>query len=125
MHGRKSFFSKILLLFLLIILVGFGYFFLQELQKRRNVESQISEISKQIAGLEKNNDELTDLIEYLRSPSFQEKEIRGRLNLQRPGEHAVALSDEGGAQKASGPASEEKMKKQDNWKLWWDYFFGQ
>lgn len=120
--GRKIFRSKFILLLILAALGVLSYFFSIEFKKRYVVEREIQNMDKQIAGLEKNNSELSNLIGYLQSPSFQEKEIRQKLNLQKPGEHVVVLPSE----KTDGTlqsAAQDGAAQKPNWQKWWDYFF--
>lgn len=106
-------------------LLIFSYFFAQELGDRYHIENEIRALQKQITNLEKSKQDLSELAAYLRSPGYQEKELRRRLNLQKPGEHVVALpppatTTASGSQPALavGPSS-------NNWRLWWRYFFGE
>lgn len=113
--------SKFFLFCLLVLLGILSYFFYKELRQRYEIESGIRGLKDQIFALEANNQKLNDTSAYLHSPSFQEKELRAKLNLQKPGEHAVALPQTPAAENQLQASVQEE--KPQEWKEWWDYFF--
>lgn len=122
MTWKKLLNSKLFLLAVLVLFAYVSYYFIYELQKRQEIENEISRLRSEILNLEKNNKDLTDMIGYFRSPSFQEKELRTKLNLQKPGEHAVALPDAGKENMITGGEATSTAQEA-NWKKWWNYFF--
>lgn len=60
--------------------------------ERQNLKNEIALLSDQ-------RDELTYNIQYFRTESFQEREARSKLGLQKPGENVIVLP-----QKSSTPA---------------------
>ena len=77
--------------------------------------------------IEDKNQGLSDLIAYFKTESFQEKEVSGKLNLQKPGEHVVALPGGATAQNESvaGNFETDLADEQKNWRSWWGYFCGE
>jgi hypothetical protein len=127
MSWRKLLVSKLGLFLLLAAFCGMVYLLAGEIDKRYSLEKEIRSLSAQIREIEASNTELANMIDYFSSISFQERELRQKLNLQRPGEHVVVLPALNATNSApqsqilpTGPASEEP-----NWKLWWNYFFKQ
>ena len=84
------------------------------------VKKEIKRLEQQAAELSEKNKKLKDLVDFLQSTEYQEKQARDQLNLQLPGETAVALPTE-------NPVSSNEQDatlKPNNLALWWNYFFG-
>ena len=91
-------------------------------------KKQIAQLQKEAADLETRNNQLKQLIDYLDSPEYKEKAAREQLNLQSPGEVAVALPDADtqvlAAQAQSGTDDNHESQTDDsNFSRWWNYFF--
>lgn len=113
----KSRFLKIgLLVLLLLMLVLLG----KQIRKRLEIRQEIRALEDQIREFEAKNQEFGELISYLQTPEFRERQARSLLNLQKPGEFAVALPGDPEAAQASGPAD---AGQKSNLIQWWDYFF--
>ena len=122
MNWQKLFNSHLFLLAALGAVGLISYFLISELKDRYKVESDIADLKKQILSLEKNNNDLTGLVNYFKTTSFQEKELRLKLNLQKPGEHMVVLPGQQTEPGVEGVQS-VSVKPMPNWQLWWKYFF--
>ena len=120
----KSTFSKktfLLLLSALIVLVAFGLW--REVRDTLRVKRQIKKIETQANELESKNANLKQLVDYLHSTEYQERRARENLNLQAPGEVAVALPEQD-LKSENSEASQMNKSSETNFTLWWDYFFG-
>ncbi len=120
---RMKFISTRWFLLLLLLSAGaLGFQLAKEVGNRYNIETEISTLEQSVLDLEKGNQELTDLIGYLKTPSFQEREVRQKLNLQKPGEFVVVLPEE-----TTVPTDEKavsvSISRAGNLLKWWDYFF--
>ena len=121
MFKRFSLFSIFLLIIGLIILV-FGLMALGKVFFRTHeINREISRLEKEIQESEKNKKEFKQLIEYLKTDSFKEKDARLKLDLQKPGEKVVAIFSSENSDLISGEA---KDKEKENSIKWWKYFFG-
>ncbi len=89
--------------------------------RAHGINREISRLEKEIQESEKNKKEISQLIEYLKTDSFKEKEARLKLNLQKPGERVVAIPSSENSDLISEKA---KDKEKDNSIKWWKYFFG-
>lgn len=69
--------------------VGFS----KELIRRYRINKDIRQAREQIADLEKHNNDLSYLVDYLQTDSFKEIQARQNLGLQKPGETAVLLDE--------------------------------
>jgi len=127
MTWNKLIKSKLFMFALLVTLGAFGYFFARELGSQYKIQGEITTLEQEIVEIEDKNQGLSDLIAYFKTESFQEKEVRGKLNLQKPGEHVVALPGGATAQNESvaGNFETDLADEQKNWRSWWGYFFGE
>jgi cell division protein FtsB len=89
--------------------------------QRRLVEKEISDIKQEIAQFEKDNQELKDMLNYLKSDQSLEAQARINLNLKKPGETVVVIENQEDKKNQSND-SEEKIV-QSNFEKWFNYFF--
>jgi len=98
----------------------------KEVVRRYAVNREINQLKKDVEDLEKRNAELSDLIQYVNTEDFQEKEARTKLGMAKPGEKVVVIPDVPEQQPEEGtintPANLEEMS---NPQRWWNYFFSQ
>ncbi len=81
--------SKLFLVGALIVLVFISISFAQELIRRAEINREIEKLRSEVSDLEERNADLADVITYLNSPNWQEKESRTKLNLKKEGENVV------------------------------------
>ena len=84
---KSKFFSggALLVLLLTVYLVG------REVNKKYQIRREIQSLQTDIQEHQSKNEELLKLIDYLKTREYQERQARTLLNLQKPGEFAVAL----------------------------------
>ena len=107
----------------LILLAAGGFYLARETYRKAQVNREVASLEAEISAIEGKNKEIADLISYYKSRTYKERQARTLLNLQKPGEFAVALPQSPEAEdqnSQNGPASGSS-----NLKLWWNYFFGQ
>lgn len=121
--------SKFFLIICLMIIIFLSVSVVKELLRKAEINSDIKQIQEQIAILENNNEELNDLMDYLNSSSFQEKEIKSRLNLKEAGEKVVFIPNKNKTDINYNFTGEGEITKENNNKEtnnphnWWNYFF--
>lgn len=120
-------------IFWLIFLLG------RSLWQNWMLKHSIGQLNEQIVVLEKEKENIENLILYYRSDSFKELEARKKLGLKKPGEKVVILtvSSISPTLPSSPPSanfSDELKKEQEkittsptsaqipSWLLWWQYF---
>ncbi len=93
--------------------------------RRSQVNKDVEGFKKEIADLEKQKNELTNLIGYLDTLSFKEKEARLKLGLQKEGEKTIIITNPYIETKKEDVTTSEskKMSVYDNISKWWKYFF--
>jgi len=127
--GKKNF--KLMILnspFWLVI--GFIIFifafsaFLKITWQKIEIQGQIDKLKKEAERLETDNKYLIDSLDFFASESFKEREMRLKLNLQKPDERVIIISRDENRSKEEIPASaDDKSQMLANIKKWREYFF--
>lgn len=121
-------FSGIFFLAGLAILVLIGISLGKEAYRKRQIQKEIEGLQTQINSLGQENSDMQNLISYLSSTDFQEKEAREKLNLQKENEKMIVLhkdvvpqdSQAENVESGSGLSPEDASP---NWQKWWKHFF--
>lgn len=98
----------------------------KEFYRKVEVNQDIEALQTEIQTLEKQNSELSLLIQRMNSDLWQEKEARTKLGLAEEGEIVVAIPPE---EQGRVPTSIETIlanqqeAKKSNLTKWWEYFF--
>lgn len=134
LFGRRSSGASNLKLMLmnspLWLIVGFIIFifafsaFLRITWQKMEIQGQINKLKNEAERLEADNKDLAGYLDYFASESFKEREMRLKLNLQKPDEQVIIISREEKKSKIEEPVSpDNKFEMISNMKKWWDYFF--
>lgn len=118
-HSRIIVIGGIAVLILILLAIG------KEIVRRYEINKEISSLGKQISSLEERNLELSNLIEYFHAASYQEKEARLKLGLQKAEESQVIIPSEelsSPEDQAKGETGSEQIILS-NPQKWWNYFF--
>jgi len=121
--------SKAVLAGTFVVLVLLSISLGKEVYRSYQINQEISSVRADIAQLQQKNAELAHVIDYFKTDSYQEKEARQKLNLQKPGETAVAIppakANETDQDKIA--SAQAKVDHPDdnssNAEKWWNYFF--
>jgi len=117
--------------------------------KHFETEKEISDYEKEITKLQEQQGQLKELLEFLNTDYFAEREARMKLGMQAPNERMVIVSREQSIEQEQAPVSEndrvslteqpgqasvklaenpdisqEEANKKSNPSRWGDYFFG-
>ena len=124
---NKFFSSKVLLIGAALPLTMLGIGLWRETSGTFKVNKEIATLEQQASELQEKNENLKELVTYLESSTYQEKAAREQLNLQLPGEVAVALPGSLRSQVLSeadlSKSADEYVGAFANLNRWWDYFF--
>lgn len=127
---NRVFNSKPVLFLILMILIWVTISVVRVSYQRYLLNKETERIKREVQDLEKQNSQLQEYLEYLRSDSFVEKEARSKLNLKKEGESVVVVpggdyQETPASQTAplSGVSEDGEQKKKPWWWKWWDYFF--
>lgn len=118
--------SGIFLALGLIISVFIFSGFLKITWQKIEIQREIDKLKTEAGKLEADNKYFSDILDYIGSESFKEREMRLKLNLQKEGEKVIIISDESEKIKAEQGTAKENADAavKPNYKKWWDYFFG-
>ena len=119
--------SKIFFIFLIPILLALTVGIFQKLYYRYEVKGELDKLNAEIANLNKQKNDLSQLIDYYKNESNLEKEARVRLNLKKEGEKVVIILPQAtSTDKNSETISQsfDDIGNLPNYKQWWYYFFG-
>jgi len=129
---KRSFFiqvisSRLFIVTGIAVLIFLGVSIGKELTRKVEVTQRVTSLKNEIASVAKKNTELSDLINYLKSESYREREARLKLGLKKEGEQVIiipntSLENEQETADTLDQSSETK-DSQSAAKRWWNYFF--
>lgn len=123
---------KISLFFAFIGLTGFMIFIIfrmsHQAQKQNSINDEIAKLQQQASKLEGENQDLQEMIGYLKTDDFKEKEAKDKLNLIKEGEQMVlvkenALDEQNSSKNMEDNKIPELVVYRENYYYWWHYFF--
>lgn len=122
-------FSGIFFLAGLAVLVFIGVSLGKETYRKKQIQKEIGELQTEIAKMSQENREMENLIGYLSSQEFQEKEAREKLNLQKENERMIVLRKELDQRKENKGVNQDSKTapsedNSPNWQKWLKLFFG-
>lgn len=107
----QNIFFAVFLGLLILIVVGFLFFANWQMgQRRRELNSQIEALQKEIQALEEKHQTLEVDLSQSAEESYLEKEARERFNLKKPGEEVVTIL----------PFKEEIQAEKERETVWWN-----
>lgn len=98
----------------------------KETYRKKQVQKEINELQNEANKIQGDNLRLADKISYLEGQDYQEKEIRDKLNLQKPDENVVIVKPSLTKKNTENkPEVNDQMLviKASNPQKWWNYFF--
>jgi cell division protein FtsB len=112
--------SKFVTILLFPVLVLVMIMTARILSQKREIDSQISKLQSEADKIKSNNNQLSNLIKYLNTPDYKDKEAREKLNLKKDGEFVVVLPD---SRSTSGTTQTTAKPEVSKFKQWFNYFF--
>lgn len=132
-ENKKSiiFSPKVLTFFCLVLLILLSVPVVKKIKQKQRVDAEITNLQEEVASLEKENQELDKLIEYLKSDQFLEEQTRMNLGFKKPGEEVLVITEEEKKQKTAEDFSSDKSREEgggekysrSNPQKWWNHFF--
>lgn len=130
---KKLLGSKVFLFFIILALIGLVISLGRESYRKYQLTKEINRVKSEIERLEGRNNKLANLLEYFKEESYLEKEARLKLNLKKPGEKVVVISETENQDTVGNPEfvqedegvpalDEDNLEEANFWK-WWEYFF--
>jgi len=129
---KKILSSKIFLFFLLLAVIWVGLVSIKTYYKKHQLDQEIVALKNEIEKLDKQGQDLNQLIKYFSNQDFLEKEAKDKLNLKKNDENVVivpeaAITQELPAASTSSPtlSNIQSVKRAENNLIkWWRYLFG-
>lgn len=98
----------------------------QEAYRSRKIEKEVEALKQQAQNVQNENNTIQKQIDYYSTPEFVERVSKDKMNLQKPDENVVVVSQMADVQ----PQTEENRNEiaqadQDvpNYEKWWNFFF--
>lgn len=125
---KRKIFSKLpfqlAAILILVVLFALGSALSKELYREYKIRKEIDTLKTEIEAMEKDNYELSQLLEYYQTDEYKEAEARKRLNLKAEGEKVVMIDEkESNAEEVKKNEEEQKKANMKNYVKWWNYFF--
>ncbi len=115
---RAFFESRFVNLILVVLLVLSVVKVFREAMVRYEINKEIGTLENQLNDLESKSDKIGNMIAYLKTDQYIEKEARTKLNLVKPGEKQINF-----VSSTAGSVQAELAKSSPNYVKWFNYFF--
>jgi len=119
--GKYSF--RVVTFIVLVVVFVMGSALARELYREYKIQKDIEALKVQISDMEKDNYELAQFIEYLKTDESKEAEARKRLNLKADGEKVVMIDEASQSNVVTQPNAAAAEENVSNYRKWWNYFF--
>ncbi len=123
-------FNRFFLTFIGLAIIALVSFPLaRNIRQQRALDKEIENLKQEIAKMEKRNESLEKLIDYLGSDQFAEEQARLQLGLKKAGEEVIVVKGIGSSTDSLSnqiydlPAFSSGKKELTNPQKWWRYFF--
>jgi cell division protein FtsB len=104
--------------FLILVLVALALG--RETYRKYQVQKKIDDLRAELGRLEKSNQDLSDMIAFLQTDEYRERQARQKLNLKADEEEVVVVPE---IEIENEIKDENKERKLSNPEKWWNYFF--
>jgi len=121
MSVKKILNTKFFFVIGVIILVLLIASFAREFSRRYYLQQEIKSLQDQINGLDTQNQQFSQLINYFDTNNFTEAEARLKLGLKKPGEEVVVINQPDDSNTTITTADQEANLSAPA--KWWQYFF--
>lgn len=116
--------SRVVLVITSVIVLMILLSLAQEINRRWQIDRQVSTLEQEASKLKKNVIELENLNQYFRTPDYQERLAREKLNYRAPGEQVVLIPELADTSSENVPENIQVPKKPIPLPLkWWNVFF--
>lgn len=86
--------SKSFIVFLFVIIIFIGVSVSKEVLRRLETKYEVDKLENEVERLTQRNQEATNIISYLNTSSYQDKEARIKLGLQMQNEHVIYFQNQ-------------------------------
>lgn len=129
--SKKSAFRNLMYvlvaILLLAVLLYITYRLSDQVYRQNQINTEIINLQSEITRLNQENQDLNELVGYLQTDEFKEKEAKDKLNLIKEGERLVLVKEKELQLSQMGDIQErsqaEVVVHHENYYWWWHYFF--
>ncbi len=105
----------------LSVLIAFGY--ARSYYQGYKIKQEIKALQDEVSTLERKKIESLEILKYVQSDDFVERQAREELSLSRPGEKLLVVTNRpAGENSDAGSNTEETGQRISNAVKWWRYF---
>jgi len=119
---RRFFVSRLFLVAGLVLFGILAFGFARAYYQDYRLRAEIKSLQEQAKQMEKKKFESIELLKYVSSPEFVEETARTELNMKKPGENVLVVTDTASQKIVPGALEAEKIIPLNNPSKWWYYF---
>lgn len=116
--------SKFFIFILILILIGVITAVTKESYRKYQISKETAGFKEEIESLKKENELLSNILDYLNSEKSLEKEARLKLNLLKEGEKLVIITPDKKTDSENQSLKDIQETQSSNFKKWREYLFG-
>jgi len=125
---KSFYYSKWFILVIFIVIVFFLVSAIKDYYSQEDLRDDISTLESQISNLQDEQYDLSETLSQVQGEDFVENEARTKLNLRKPGENIIIVSNDKDIQELNKDKTDSGIKDlleqpESNLSLWWKYFF--
>jgi len=125
---KSFYYSKWFILVIFIVIVFFLISAIKDYYSQEDLRDDISTLESQISNLRDEQYDLSETLSQVQGEDFVENEARTKLNLRKPGENIIIVSNDKDIQEFNKNTVDSGIKnllaeQESNFSLWWKYFF--
>ena len=125
---KSFYYSKWFILVIFIVIVFFLVSAIKDYYSQEDLRDDISTLESQISNLQDEQYDLSETLSQVQGEDFVENEARTKLNLRKPGENIIIVSNDKDIQEFNKNTVDSGIKnllaeQESNFSLWWKYFF--
>lgn len=123
---KKGFLYFLLAGVLLVLLFFVTYKLSHQIYRQNKVNKEVDALQTEINQLDQENKDLNELISYLQTDDFKEKEAKDKLNLIKEGEKLILVKEHELQTESTNEEKEDSAEiivHHANYFWWWHYFF--
>lgn len=122
----KLFNGRVIIYLLVMIILLFIAAAIKDVYRQRDLRGSLKSINQELSNLEKEKGDLNNLLNYVNSNDFVEETARTKLNMRKPGEKVIILSNTAEVQDLMpmrDNSSTTSEPQRTNYQKWVAYFF--
>ena len=123
---KKFSFAIVLFIIGIILAVAISIRAVKEAYRGRKIEKEIENLRQEAQRIQNDNNALQKQIDYYNTPQFVERVSKDKMNLQKPDENVVVVSQGAKNQSQVSEGQNEvsqTSEDESNYKKWWNFFF--